>query len=418
MDKDLGNKSMELLCDTCSIHLDNIKNGGRFEGKKEILKSPRKVLSANIPLKMDDGSTEIFPAFRIQYNDARGPTKGGIRFHESVSQEEVKELAFLMTIKSAVIDIPFGGGKGGIKVNASNLSEAEKERLAREYVKHFHEFIGPERDIPAPDMNTDEKIMGVMRDEYEKIEGSKEPGILTGKPVAFGGSKGRNYATSLGGSIVLNEYLSEEGRGHVELAIQGFGNVGSHLAKILHEENHKVVAISDAKGGIYDPNGIDVLELFEKYEKDGDLDVVENVEEITNKELLEMDVDVLVPAAIGGQITEDNVEDIEADIILEMANGPTTTEADKILEKSDTVVLPDILSNAGGVTVSYFEWLQNISNEYWTEEKVNKKLENYMKRAYRDIRELSKKEGYSMREAAYRIGIRRVLEAEEARGNL
>jgi len=410
---------METLCKTCSVQLEKIKNGGRFIDNKEILKTPKKVFTANIPLKMDDGTVEIIPAFRIQYNDARGPTKGGIRFHKNVSQEEVKKLAFLMTIKSSVVDIPFGGGKGGVKIDPSKLSESEKERLSREYIRHFHRFIGPEQDIPAPDVNTNEKIMGWMTDEYEKIKGKKLPGIITGKPLSLGGSKGRSYATSLGGAIILEEYLKEKDIGRVEVAIQGFGNVGSNLAKILHERGHKVVAVSDAEGGILDTNGIDILDLFKKYEKDGDLKNMEgSIEEISNKKLLELDVDVLVPAAIEDQIHEENVDDVKADIILEMANSPITTEADKVLEKSDKVVIPDILANAGGVTVSYFEWLQNISHEYWTEERVNKKLEDYMVRAFKDVLEISKKEGCGFREAAYILGIRKVLEAEKSRGNL
>ncbi len=418
MDIDLGNNSMETLCKTCSIQLDKIKNGGRFIDKKEILKTPRKTFTANIPLKMDDGSVEIFPAFRIQYNDARGPTKGGIRFHQNVSQEEVKKLAFLMTIKSAVVDIPFGGGKGGVKVNPSKISESEKERLSREYIRHFHRFIGPEQDIPAPDVNTNEKIMGWMTDEYEKIKGRKLPGILTGKPLSLGGSKGRSYATSLGGAIILEEYLKEESIDRVEVAIQGFGNVGSNLAKILHDKGHKIVAVSDAEGGIIDNEGIDIMDLYGKYDGDGDLSKMKDVEEISNKELLELDVDVLIPAAIENQIHEENVDKIKANIILEMANSPVTTEADKVLENSNTVVIPDILANAGGVTVSYFEWLQNISHEYWTEEQVNNKLKAYMVRAFKQVRETSENDECGLREAAYILGIRRVLEAEKSRGNL
>lgn len=418
MDRDLGNNNVEMLCKTCSKQLDNIENGGSFIGKKDILKSPKKVLTANIPVKMDDGSTEIFPAFRIQYNDARGPTKGGIRFHHTVSQTEVEKMAFLMSIKCAVVDIPFGGGKGGVKADASKLSETEKERLSRSYIKEFHEFIGPEKDIPAPDINTNEQVMGWMMDEYQKINGDYEPGIITGKPLSLGGSKGRSYATSLGGSIVLEQYLEKENKGKVSVAVQGFGNVGSYLAKFLHEKGHKVVAVSDAKGGIYDSNGIDITELFEKYGKDGDLTIMDGVEEITNKDLLELDVDVLVPAAIEDQITTDNVEDIKADIILEMANGPTTPEADEVLEQDYTTVIPDILANAGGVTVSYFEWLQNLSHEYWTENEVNKKLEKYMKKAFKQVIEISEERGVSLRKAAYITGIKRVLEAEKMRGNL
>ena len=415
MDRELGNKNKETICSICKTHLDRIKTSRNDRDYKKILKSPRKVFSANIPVKMDDGTTEIFPAFRIQYNGARGPTKGGIRFHPSVTREETEELAFLMSLKCSVVDIPYGGGKGGIKVDPSELSEQEKERLSRAYIEEFHEVIGAERDIPAPDMNTDQQNMGWMMDEYEKIEGEKEPGVITGKPLSLGGSKGRIYATSLGGSIVLEEYLKELEEDRAEVAIQGFGNVGSHLARILDDNGHKVVAVSDAEGGIMDPEGLDIQKIFEQYEKDGDLEKFGN-KEISNSELLELDVDVLIPAAIENQITMENVEDIQADHVLEMANGPTTPEADSVLEDRGIPVIPDILANAGGVTVSYFEWLQNISNEYWTEEEVNEKLEKYMKKAFRNVLKVKEDEEVSFRDAAYRVGLERIIEAEKARG--
>ncbi|MFW6046914.1 MAG: Glu/Leu/Phe/Val family dehydrogenase [Candidatus Woesearchaeota archaeon] len=414
MDKELGNKKKGTLCKICSTHLESI-NTDKDEKYKELLNSPKKTVTATLNIKMDNGKTETFPAFRIQYNDARGPTKGGIRFHPSVSKDEVEELAFLMSLKCAVVDIPYGGGKGGIKVNPHNLSKQEKERLSREYIKTFHEFIGPEKDIPAPDMNTDSEVMGWMLDEYEKIEGEKNPGVITGKPVSLGGSKGREYATSIGGSVILEEYLKKIEGEKAEVAIQGFGNVGSQLARILDKKGHKVVAISDAEGGIMDRKGLDIQKIFREYEKDGDLEKFEG-EKISNKQLLELNVEFLIPAAIENQITENNVENLKAEHILEMANGPVTPEADKILEEKSIPVVPDILANTGGVTVSYFEWLQNISNEYWTEEKVNKKLGSYMKQAFRKVYRKSKQKNISLRDSAYNISYKRIVDAEKARG--
>ncbi|MDY6788570.1 MAG: Glu/Leu/Phe/Val dehydrogenase [Candidatus Nanohaloarchaea archaeon] len=426
MDKELGEKGGTSICEVCSIQLDKVSEAKMLTSKElYVLKHPKRVVNANIPVRMDDGSIKVFPSFRIQYNDARGPTKGGIRYHPQVSAEEVEELAFLMTLKCAVVNIPYGGAKGGIRVDPTELSEGELERLSRAYISHYHELVGPERDIPAPDINTGPKIMGWMLDEYERIQGEKSPGVITGKPQKIGGSRGRTYATSLGGAVILDEFAKDQGwdKKDLEVAIQGFGNVGSNLAEILHDKGYNVVAVSDAEGGIHNPDGIDVPALMEKYETDGDLEKAEDAEEITNEELLTMDVDVLVPAAIEDQIHKDNMEDISASAILEMANGPVTPEADDHL-KGEIPIIPDILANAGGVTVSYFEWLQNLANEYWTEDKVRKKLKKYMKESYRDVKEVKeeeeKKEGEleTMREAAYILAVNRVLDAESQRGNL
>ncbi|MDY6769972.1 MAG: Glu/Leu/Phe/Val dehydrogenase [Candidatus Nanohaloarchaea archaeon] len=423
MESDLGPHAKDTLCEFCSIELDRVAETAALTGRDlDLLRRPRRRMNVNIPVRMDDGSVQVFPSFRTQYNDARGPTKGGIRFHPGVGEDEVEQLAFLMTLKCAVVNIPYGGAKGGVIVDPDDLSEAELERLSRAYIKAYHEHIGPEKDIPAPDVNTDGTIMAWMLDEYESIEGEKAPGVITGKPPKLGGSKGREYATSLGGAFVLEEFADDQGMAMdgLEVAIQGFGNVGSHLARFLHDRGVDVVAVSDAEGGIHDPDGIDIPTLFETYEGNGDLVELDGVTEITNDDLLTMDVDVLIPAAIEDQITGDNMKDIQADAILEMANGPTTPQADEYLAENGIPIVPDILANAGGVTVSYFEWLQNIANEYWTVDRVEDKLETYMRRAFDETREMREEEegDTTLREAAYIRAVDRVLEAEQARGRM
>ncbi len=421
MEDELGSHKKETMCEVCSIQLDKVEQAEMLTDKElHILRHPKRVISINLPVRMDNGDVELFSSFRIQYNDARGPTKGGLRFHPTVSQDDVEELAFLMTLKCAVVNIPYGGAKGGVAVDPSKLSEAELERLSRAYVQAYHEHIGPKKDIPAPDVNTDSRVMSWMLDEYETITGESNPGIITGKPKHLFGSRGREYATALGGAIILEEYLEMRDRNEedIDVAIQGFGNVGSHLARILDERGFDVVSVSDASGGIHDANGIDIKKLLDVYEDDGDLTNMENVEEISNDALLTSDVDVLIPAAIEDQIHEDNMDDIQADLILEMANGPITPEADDHLADHDVEVIPDILANAGGVTVSYFEWLQNISNEYWTEDRVNETLKENMVQAFRDMQNIHEQEGTTMREAAYVLAINRVLDAERYRSNL
>ncbi|MDY6773906.1 MAG: Glu/Leu/Phe/Val dehydrogenase [Candidatus Nanohaloarchaea archaeon] len=412
----------DTMCEFCSVELDKVADAEALTGKDlGLLKRPKKRINANLPVRMDDGSVEVFPSFRTQYNDARGPTKGGIRFHPMVGEEEVEQLAFLMALKCAVVDIPYGGAKGGVVVDPSELSESELERLSRKYVEEYHEHIGPEKDIPAPDVNTNAKIMAWMMDEYERIEGEKAPAVITGKPPKLGGSEGREYATSLGGAFILEEFVEAQDweKDGMEVAIQGFGNVGSHLARFLHERGFDVVAVSDVEGGIHDPGGLDIPRLFELYEDNGDLFKLD-AEKITNDELLTMDIDVLIPAAIEDQITGENVADVEADAVLEMANGPTTPEADEYLADKGVPVVPDILANAGGVTVSYFEWVQNLTNEYWDEEEVNAKLEDHMRDAFQEVRKVKEEESgeTTWREAAYIKSVERVLEAEDYRSNI
>ncbi len=408
----------EVVCEVCKLQLDKIAEARHLtELELKVLNQPKRVININIPIIMDDGSTRIFPAYRVQYNDARGPTKGGIRFHPKVNKKEINELAFLMSLKCALVDIPLSGGKGGVQVNPRELSEGELQRLSRAYIREFAPFIGPDRDIPAPDVNTNPKVMGWMLDEYEKITGKKAPGAITGKPLTIGGSRGRLYSTSLGGAIILGEYMKSAGKGGkgTTVAIQGFGNVGSHLARILDEWGYKIVAVSDSKGGIYNKSGLDVKKLVK--ENDGkNVQEIGGGEKISNEELLELGVDVVVPAAIENVINIKNMKNIRAKIVLEMANGPVTTGADDYLEEKGVVVLPDILANSGGVVVSYLEWVQNQCNYYWKEDEVNRKLEEYMGHAFAETEKVRAEAKGSYRRAAYIVAIKRILKAEEDRG--
>lgn len=411
----------EIECDICKIYLKKIIDLGFFSADDlAILAQPARTININIPLRMDDGSIKIFPSYRVQYNDARGPTKGGIRFSQSVNVEEIKELAFLMALKCAVVNLPYGGAKGGIKVDPKKLSEQELERLSRQYIKEFAKFIGDKFDIPAPDINTNQKIMGWMLDEYEKINNAKSPGIITGKPLSLGGSLGRVYSTSLGGAICLKQYLKNAGikQQRLKVAIQGFGNVGSHIAKILSEWDFDIVAVSDSKAGIYDGKGLDIKRIFEETENGKKIHEMHYGKKITNEELLELPVDILVPSAVENVINSGNMAKIKAKIIVEMANGPITPEADDYLEKKGHVIIPDILANSGGVVVSYFEWVQNLANYYWTENEINSKLETTMSNAFNDVESVSQREKVSLRKAAYIIAVNRILEAERARGRI
>ncbi len=412
----------EVVCKVCRAQLGRIARARQLTDLElSILNQPKREINVNIPMHMDDGTVRIFPAFRVQYNDARGPFKGGIRFHPEVSREEVKELAFLMALKCSLVNIPFGGSKGAVRVDPRKLSEGELKRLSRAYMAEFADFLGPHRDIPAPDVNTNPKIMAWMLDEYEKIKGVKSPAAITGKPLSAGGSEGRLYSTSLGGAIVLREYLRAAGKKTkgLRVAIQGFGNVGSHLAKILHDWGFRVVAVSDSHSGIYDPKGLDTKKIVQEVWEGRKLHKVGFCgKRISNEQLLELDVDVLVPAAVENVINAKNMKKIKAGIILELANGPLTVGADEFLEKKGVVVLPDILANSGGVVVSYLEWVQNLSNHYWTEEEVNAKLEKYMTDSFREIGAERKAEKGSYRRAAYVLAVKRILQAEQSRGNI
>ncbi len=357
-----------------------------------------------------------YPAWRIVHNDSLGPGKGGIRYHPEVSEDEVKSLSFWMTIKNSLLGLPYGGAKGGIKVDPKQLSKREIELLSREYIKAFHTVLGQDKDIPAPDVYTNSEIMGWMLDEFEKIKGRHEPGMITGKPLPLGGCELRKDATSKGGFIVLKEFINKKGIGNPTIAIQGFGNAGSFIAKMLYDDGYKIVAVSDSKGGILNKDGLDVDRVIMAKEDSKRVDSYKDGKKISNKELLELDVDILILAAMENQITKENVDRIKARYILELANGPITAEADKILESKGVEVIPDVLANAGGVVVSYFEWVQNKTGQIFEKEYLLKRLKDKMINAFNKVYELSDKEGITMREAAYKIAIKRVLEAEKARG--
>lgn len=390
------------------------------------LKIPDRVLEFEISITGDDGVVKKFPAWRAQWSNALGPYKGGIRFHPDASKDEVMALALLMTIKNAVVGLPYGGGKGGVRVDPRALSRKELEALSREYVRHIFEYIGPEKDVPAPDVGTTPEIIDWMADEYARIAGHWEPAVFTGKSVNKGGSQGREIATGFGGFIVLREHLKTISNFQFPIskpptvAVQGFGNVGANFSRIAEENGMKILALSDSKGAIYDPEGLNVAELLRIQKERGALNSAKcSLEEasggkcrvISNQELLELAVDVLVPAALENQITELNVEQLKAKVILELANGPTTTEADVILEKRGIEVIPDILANSGGVAGSYFEWLQSKARKWEDEKTVLKKIEEMMVHAFADVKKTKEELKLPWRKAAYVRAIIRISDA-------
>ena len=380
----------------------------------ELLKEPMRVLEVNFPVKMDDGSLRIFTGYRVQYNDARGPAKGGIRFHPNVSLDEVKALAAWMTWKCAVLNLPYGGAKGGVIVDPKELSDAEIERLSRAYMRAIAKFIGPDTDIPAPDVYTTPQIMSWMKDEYSKFVGKETPAVITGKPVEDGGSEGRNIATAQGAVYVIEEATKkvfDKPPSELSVAIQGYGNAGSHAAILLNELGYKIVALSDSKGGIYKKSGLDPKAVLDHKKATKSVKDFPGADSITNEGLLEVECDILMPAALENQITAGNAEKIQAKLIVELANGPTTPEADKILNENCKIIIPDILSNAGGVTVSYYEWLQNKHDEHWTLDEVLKKLKENMVKAFNDVYCCCDEHEIDLRTSAFIIAMRRVEEA-------
>lgn len=392
-----------------------------------LLRVPQGVFSFALPLRRDDGSLTVLKGYRVQYNNFRGPCKGGIRYHPAVNLDEVQALAFWMTIKTAVVGLPFGGGKGGVRVDPKTLSKLELERLSRAYVNAFADVIGPDRDIPAPDVYTNAMIMGWMSDQYNIIKRVHSPAVITGKPLALGGSLGRDDATGRGGFYVL-QALREKlpiPKKSPTIAIQGYGNAGYHFSKLAAAAGYTVVAVSDSKGGVYKEDGLDPESLYigkaqrkqleAVYCKGSVCEVVPH-SKISNEELLELDVDILVPAALENQITDSNANNIKARVILELANGPTSFAADEILNKKGVVVLPDILANAGGVTVSYFEWVQNRQGYYWTLDEVHSRLNEIMSRSAQEVFATAEKQGCSVRTAAYVVAIQRLGESIEAMG--
>ncbi len=383
----------------------------------ELLKEPLRMLTVKIPVRMDDGVTKIFTGYRAQHNDAVGPTKGGIRFHPDITEKEVKALSIWMSLKCGIVDLPYGGGKGGIVCDPRDMSFRELERLSRGYVRAISQIVGPTKDIPAPDVFTNSQIMAWMMDEYSRMDEFNSPGFITGKPIVLGGSHGRESATAKGVTICIHEAARRKGieiKG-ARVVVQGFGNAGSFLSKFMHKEGAKVIGISDAYGALYDPNGLDIDYLLDRRDSFGTVTKLFN-QTISNKELLELDCDILVPAAIENQITEENADNIRAKIIVEAANGPTTLEATKILTDRGVLLVPDVLASAGGVTVSYFEWVQNNQGYYWSEEEVAEKLEKVMIKSFNHIYETAHNRQVDMRLAAYMVGVRKMAEAARFRG--
>lgn len=388
------------------------------KGTHEMLRWPMRELHVTIPIKMDDGSTRVFKGFRVQYNDARGPTKGGIRWHPDETIDTVRALAAWMTWKTAVVDIPYGGSKGGIVCNPKEMSEGEKERLARGYIRAIGKFISPKIDIPAPDVYTTPQIMLWMMDEFSNITGYNTPGIITGKPVIAGGSLGRGDATARGGMYTLREAAKIRGidLSKATVAIQGYGNAGQFAHQLIEELfGSKVVAISDSRGGIYNGNGLDFKDSLKVKVDTGTVTNIKG-DKISNEELLELKVDILVPAALENVLTEDNAGNVKTEILVELANGPTTPEADLILQEKGVYVIPDFLANAGGVTVSYFEWVQNETGYYWPIERVHKELDEHMTDAFNAVHKMREEKGVHNRLAAYLVAVKRVVDVMKLRG--
>jgi glutamate dehydrogenase (NAD(P)+) len=388
-------------------------------GLRLVLREPRREFTCHFPVHMDDGSVQVFTGYRVQHNLGRGPAKGGIRYHQDVTLDEVKALAMWMTWKCAVVGIPYGGGKGGVIVDPKRLSQKELEALTRRFFTEIEVLVGPEKDIPAPDVNTNAQIMAWMMDTYSMHAGFTVPGVVTGKPISLGGSEGRLEATARGTVFCIIEAARHNG---IELptasvAVQGFGNAGSIAAKLISEEGAKVVAVSDSTGGIHQPDGLDIPRVIAWKSEHGTVQGFPGAKDISNAEVLEVDCDILIPAALENQITAANAGNIKARIIAEAANGPTTPEADEILFKSwKTFMIPDILCNAGGVTVSYFEWVQDLNRDHWSEQVVNEKLKEIMVRAFSEVLAVARREQIDMRTAAYLLAVKRVADAMDLRG--
>jgi len=391
---------------------------GLSQAMRAILRKPKRELIVNFPVRMDNGDVEMFTGYRVQHNINRGPAKGGIRFSPEVSLDEVRALAMWMTWKCAVVNIPFGGAKGGVLCDPHKLSRAELERLSRRYATEISILIGPNSDIPAPDMNTNPQVMAWMMDTFSMHQGYSIPAVITGKPLAIGGSEGRLEATAQGVQFVTRDAMIDLGMNPEEctVVIQGFGNVGSNSARLLQELGCKVVGISDIRGGVYNPHGIDIHQALHYSKEHGNLAGLPNTEAVSNWELLTLPCDILIPAALENQLTRHNATHFKAGLIIEAANGPTTPEADVILNDRGVTIVPDILANAGGVTVSYFEWVQDLQRFFWAEHEINNRLESIMTRAYRAICEKALQQETNLRMGAYLLAVARVAEATEIRG--
>jgi len=406
--------------------LATIENAAKILGydqsEYEQIKHPERALKVAVTVKMDDGSIKVFDGYRVQHSTLRGPAKGGIRYHPGVNQDEVSALAAWMTFKCAVVGIPYGGGKGGVTVDPTKLSKGELQRLTRNYTTMIASFIGPEIDIPAPDVGTSAEVMGWLVDSYSTLKGHFVPGVVTGKPIIMGGSVGRAEATGRGVTITTKNALRELDRElkGASVAVQGMGNVGGISAKLIDLEGAKVVAVSDVSTGVYNSNGLNIPEILDFLAGGKNLlkDYKGAVEFIDNKRLLALEVDVLVPAAMENMINKENAADIKAKLIVEGANGPVTVEADAILEQKGIIVVPDILANSGGVVVSYFEWVQNLQSYYWTEEVVNGRLEEAMDAAFKSVWEITNENKVSMRTGAYLIAIKKLVDVLKQRGTV
>lgn len=416
-DQQKEQESLNLFYSTQTVIQKALNKLGYTQEMYELLKDPIRMLTVRIPVRMDDGTVQIFTGYRSQHNDAVGPTKGGVRFHPEVDEEEVKALSIWMSLKCGITDLPYGGGKGGIICDPRKMSFRELERLSRGYVRAISQIVGPTKDIPAPDVYTNSQIMAWMMDEYSRLREFDSPGFITGKPIVLGGSKGRETATARGVTICVEEAVKKKGfelQG-ARVVIQGFGNAGSYLAKFMHDAGAKVIAVSDVYGGVHDPNGLDIDYLLDRRDSFGTFSkIFEHT--ISNSELLELDCDILVPAAISNQITAQNAANIKAKIVVEAANGPTTLEATTTLTERGILLVPDILASAGGVTVSYFEWVQNNQGYYWSEEEVDEKLSKVMIHSFENIYQTAALHKVDMRLAAYMVGIKKMAEAARFRG--
>lgn len=410
-------ENTNLVTSTQSVIHEALDKLGYDEGMYELLKAPIRMTEVRIPIRMDDGKVKVFTGYRAQHNDAVGPTKGGVRFHPGVTADEVRALSMWMTMKAGIVDLPYGGGKGGIICDPREMSMGELERLSRGYVRALSQVMGPAKDIPAPDVMTNAQIMAWMMDEYSRIDEFNSPGFITGKPIVLGGSQGRDRATAEGVIISIREAAKRIGI-EVEGArviIQGFGNAGSYLSKFLHDAGAKVIAISDAYGALHNPDGLDIDYLLDRRDSFGTVTTLFE-ETITNDEMFQLDCDILVPAALENQLHEGNAHDIKAKIVVEAANGASTSEATKIMTERGIFLVPDVLASAGGVTVSYFEWVQNNQGYYWTEDEVHEKLYQKMTEAFENVYNTAKSRNIDMRLAAYMVGIRKTAEAARFRG--
>ncbi len=417
------NNTKKQLDSILSLLEEDYSNKQQLKSAIVKLKKTDRVLKKNLAIKLDSGKRKSFLAYRSQHNNARGPYKGGIRFHPDVSEDEVKALSIWMTIKCAVVGIPYGGGKGGIKVNPKLLSTTELKRLSQKYAEFITPHIGPWQDIPAPDVNTNEQVIAWMLEAYEKKIDQHATATFTGKPIALGGSLGRTEATGLGGFVIFESYAKRKKLipRRTTIAVQGFGNVGYWFACFVSGAGYKLVAVSDSTGAIYNPRGLNVDKLAEYKKEFGSFKqsaVKKKLKYLTNEELLTLDVNVLVPAALENAVNKKNAPDVKARVVLELANGPTTPEADKILFEKGIDVLPDVLGNAGGVTVSYFEWVQNLHGYHWTKQRVNKELRKIMKKAFTEVDQVKRNKNISFRQAAYLLATKRVIDAMILRGEV